>query len=75
MTTTNKLTERFPEPPRIERIAVRITALERRLDHLEHRLKQPERSNSASADFDRSECEALKAGIAALRYVQEITGR
>jgi hypothetical protein len=62
--------------PHIERIAVRVGALERRLDFLERRLREePERAAGPSGDYDRAEVEALKAGVACLRYVQEITSR
>ena len=51
----------------IRRINARIGLLERRAEHLEARLNDPSR-REASRNFDRSEYEALKGAILALRF-------
>lgn len=46
----------------------KIGVLERRLDHLQRRLREDGYRSAASAEFDRTEAEALRAGIRALRF-------
>lgn len=52
--------------PRIERVNAKIGSLERRLAHLEDRVRMGDKPRQRS--FDEAEAEALRAGIAALRY-------
>lgn len=59
-----------PEPvlPVIDGLNGKIGVLERRLGHLERRLGEPARKG-ATKDFDRAEASALRAALAAMRYV------
>jgi hypothetical protein len=50
----------------IRRLNARIATLERRAEHLEGRIRQPER-REASLAFDKSELAAIEAGLEALR--------
>lgn len=59
-----------PEPtvPVIDGLKGKIDVLERRLAHLERRLREPKRKG-ATKDFDRAEASALRAALASMRYV------
>jgi hypothetical protein len=52
--------------PRIERVGAHIANLERRLEHLKERIREPR--NERVRSFDISESKALEAAIRVLAY-------
>jgi len=52
--------------PRIERVGAHIANLERRLEHLRERIKEPR--NERVRSFDISEAKALEAAVRVLGY-------
>lgn len=59
---------------RIEEVSTKITALERRRDHLKKKIEQKQGS-PGSLNFDRAEAAALDSGIDALVFHRAIVNR
>lgn len=59
--------------PVIEGLNGKIGVLERRLGHLDRRVKDSERKG-ATKDFDRAEASALRAAIVSMKYVRDARG-
>lgn len=60
-------------PPCINDLKGKITVLERRLAHLDQRVKSPDRKQS-SRDYDLAEAAAVRGALECMRFVAQSRG-